>query len=167
MKLDAIGRAFIQSNEGLELEAYLDVAGVPTIGYGTIAYPTGAKVRIGDVCTREQAESFFTHDFEKFEKAVNDLVANKGVRYILDIPLLMQNQFNALVSLAYNIGISGFKGSTLLKLVNSKDRNARGIIEPAFIAWNKIRKNGKLVASDGLTNRRKKEVDLYFSYDRD
>jgi lysozyme len=158
MMLDLKGFAFIRANEGLRLNAYLDSAGVPTIGYGTTRYPDGSNVKMGDVCSQEQATSFFEHDCEAFEKAVNNFVLLS-----VDTQPLTQPKFNALVSLAYNIGAANFARSTLLKAVNSKNRNNRAVIEPNFLVWNKIRKNGGLVVSDGLTNRRKKEVDLYFS----
>jgi lysozyme len=158
MTLDVKGLAFIRANEGLRLNAYLDGAGVPTIGYGTIRYPDGNNVKMGDVCTEEQAMAFFEHDCETFEQVVNNFVLLS-----VDTQPLTQPKFNALVSLAYNIGGSNFARSTLLKAVNSKNRNNRAVIEPNFLVWNKIRKNGGLVVSDGLTNRRKKEVNLYFS----
>lgn len=168
MILDQKGRDFIQSNEGLRLKAYLDGGGLPTIGYGTTIYPTGVKAKMGDMCTKEQANEYFVNDSVKFEVIINRAIINP--KYLDKdylpkslIPELTQNQFNALVSLVYNIGGANFNKSTLLKVINSKDRNNRELIEQNFLSWNKIRINGKLIASDGLTNRREKEVELYFS----
>lgn len=161
MILDSKGKTFIQAREGLDLCAYLDVAGVPTIGYGTTIYPGGNKVKIGDVCTKEQAEEYFTHDVRGFEQSINKYIIISAFKNVLEVPALTQNQFNALVSFQYNTG--GIAGSTLRKTVNSKDRNNKSMIQLNFLSWNKVRENGKLVPSDGLTNRRKKEVELYFS----
>jgi lysozyme len=158
MILDAKGRAFIQENEGLRLKTYLDGGGVPTIGYGTIMYPSGESVKLGDVCTKYQADLYFANDAHKFE-----WIVNKYALLSVDTQPLTQPKFNALVSLVYNIGGTNFAKSTLLKLVNSKERNNREVIELAFLSWNKIRIDGVLTVSQGLTNRRKKEVDLYFS----
>lgn len=154
MKLDATGRVFIESCEGLSLTAYLDVAGVPTIGYGTTIYPTGKKVKLGDVCTASGATNYFSRDLVKFEDAVN-----KNIQ----VPLT-QNQFNALVSFAYNIGagVKGFSGSSVKNGINT-GMMSREEITQCWLRWNKVRINGKLVVSDGLTNRRKKEIELYFS----
>ncbi len=154
MTLDQKGREFIQSLEGLRLNAYLDGAGVPTIGYGTTIYPSGERVKMGNTTTKLHAENYFSHDLIKFEIAVTGHII---------VDWITQNQFNALVSLTYNIGISAFGGSTIKKLVLSPNRNNKEVITPAFLAWNKIRKNGVLIPSEGLTNRRKKEVELYFS----
>lgn len=155
MKLDAKGRVFIQAREALRLTAYPDVKGVPTIGYGTTVYPGGKSVKIGDKCTKQQAEDYFTHDSIEFENAVND--------HVLTISLLTQNQFNALVSLTYNIGENGFADSTICKVVNSAKRNDVNVVSDAFLRWIKIRKDGKLIVVDGLVTRRKKEIELYFS----
>lgn len=166
MILDQKGREFIQANEGLRLKAYLDSGGLPTIGYGTTIYPSGFKVKLGDTCTKEQADSYFIHDISGFESGVSSVILNKkdiDAGVTRDIPILKQNQFNALVSLSYNIGSAAFAKSTLRKVVNSKDRNNQSLISGAFLAWNKVRINGVLEVSDGLTNRRKKEIEMYFS----
>ena len=80
------------------------------IGYGTTVI-NGVKVKKGDTYTVEQAKSYMTQDLKKFESAVNTAAK---------VPL-NQNQFDALVSLTYNIGIGAFKDSTLLKKLNNKD----------------------------------------------
>ena len=153
MRLDATGIKFIQSSEALRLNAYLDVAGVPTIGYGTTIYPNGIKVKIGDVCTQEQADIFFSKDTLGFEKIVSFSITQP----------LTQNQFNALVSFCYNIGAKGFKDSRVRKLINCGNKDNKIALSAAFLSWNKVRKNGTLEVSDGLSNRRKREIDLYFT----
>lgn len=166
MILDKTGREFIQSAEGLRLKAYRDSGGLPTIGYGTTIYPSGFKVKITDTCTPQQADIYFIHDIDQFERSVSGKILNKSdidAGVTRDIPVLTQNQFNALVSLCYNIGSANFAGSTVRKIVNSKDRNNHEKISPAFLAWDKVRVNGVLEYSEGLSNRRKLEVLLYFT----
>lgn len=145
------GVKLITQFEGLKLVAYLDSAGIWTIGYGTIVYPSGIKVKKGDKCTIKQAEEYFTHDLERFEDAVDDLVKSN----------INQNQYDSLVSLAYNIGIGAFSNSTLLKKVN-KNPNDKSIASE-FLKWDKVTVNGVKKSISGLTYRRQKEYQNYFS----
>jgi lysozyme len=147
MKLDLKGVIFLEQLEGLELKAYKCSAGVWTIGLGNTFYEDGSKVNEGDKITKEQAYDLFYLIAAKFEKAIN-----QNVKVVIN-----QNQFNSLFCFVYNIGITGFKNSTLLRLlnINSKDGN----IAKQFLRWNKIA--GK--ESKGLTNRRIKESALYFT----
>jgi len=138
------GINLISSFEGCELKAYLCPAKVWTIGFGTTVYPNGVKVKKGDSYTLEQAKQFKAHDLKRFEKTVNDLVK---------VPLT-QNQFDALVSLTYNIGTGAFEKSTLLKKLNAGDYQGAA---DQFTAWNKG--GGKVL--QGLVNRRAKERDLF------
>ncbi|KQX03557.1 lysozyme [Acinetobacter sp. Root1280] len=130
--------------EGLELKAYDDGVGVCTIGYGTTIYPHGKAVQYGDTCTIEQAKNYMQYDLRRFEQAVSAAV---------NVPL-NQNQFDALVSLSYNIGIGAFKNSTLLKLLNASDYQAAS---HQFDVW--IKAGGKTV--QGLVNRRAVEKTLF------
>lgn len=129
--------------EGLRLEAYKDVAGVWTIGYGH----TGG-VKAGDSITLEQAKQLLDQDLVRFEKAVNDGVKRP----------MTQNQYNAFVSLAYNIGVSGFLGSTALRRFNAGD--VKGAAD-AITWWNQA--GGKVVK--GLVRRRAAERDLFLTPD--
>ena len=104
----------------------------------------GVKVKKGDKCTLEQAKSYFAHDLKSFEKTVNDSVK---------VPL-SQNQFDALVSLTYNIGSTAFKNSTLLKKLNAKDFTGAA---DQFLRWNKG--GGKVLK--GLVRRREAERALF------
>ena len=144
MKLDSAGIDLISQFEGLRLNAYDDGVGVWTIGWGTTVYPNGAKVKKGDSITLEQAKQYKAHDLAKFEKAVNDAVK---------VPL-NQNQFNALVSLAYNIGVSAFTNSTLVKRLNEGNYKAAA---DQFLVW--VNAGGKRM--QGLVNRRNKERELF------
>lgn len=151
MKISPAGLMAIQQYEGLELEAYLDSVNVPTIGYGSTQYVDGRKVRLGDKITQNQAEEIFAYWVANFSTKVDRLVKSR----------VNQQQFDALVSLAYNIGIGAFEASTVLKRV--KANPADQTIRDAFMAWNKGRVKGKLVEIAGLTNRRRNEAKMYFS----
>lgn len=143
MKTSANGINLICGFEGLELKAYDDGVGVWTIGYGTTIV-NGIKVKKGDTCTVEQAKSYMAQDLKKFESAVDTSVK----------VTITQNQFDALVSLAYNIGTGAFKSSTLLKKLNAKDYKGAAA---QFDRWN--RAGGKVM--QGLVNRRAKERKLF------
>lgn len=144
MKISQVGIDLISSFEDTKLQAYDDGVGVWTIGIGTTIYPNGNKVKKGDVCTLDQAKSYFALDLQRFEKAVNS-----G----LTVPV-NQNQFDALVSLAYNIGETAFKESTLLAKLNKG--NFAGAAEQ-FQVWNKG--GGKVLK--GLVRRRAAEKALF------
>jgi lysozyme len=146
-KLDLKGVDLLAQLEGLELQSYKCSAGVWTIGLGSTFYENGSKVKRGDVITKEQAYSLFYLIAAKFERAIAD-----NVRVSIN-----QNQYNALFCLVYNIGITGFKNSTLLRVLNTNPND--GNIAKQFLRWNKIA--GK--ESKGLTNRRIKESSLYFT----
>ena len=132
--------------EGKRLVAYDDGVGVWTIGFGTIKYPNGVRVKKGDTCTLEQAKEYMRHDLIEFEHTVNSSVK---------VPL-NQNQFDALVSLAYNIGSSAFKSSTLVKKLNTGDYQGAA---DQFNVW--INAGGKRI--QGLVNRRDREKLLFLS----
>ena len=146
MLVSNLGIDLICDFEGKRLVAYDDGVGVWTIGFGTTIYPNGIKVKKGDTCTEAQAKSYMAHDLKKFEQAVNGAV---------NIPL-NQNQFDALVSLAYNIGTGAFNKSTLVKKLNAGD--IRGAADQ-FDVW--INAGGKRM--QGLVNRRAREKALYLA----
>ncbi len=148
MKTSENGVNFIKGFEGFRNKPYLCSANVPTIGYGTTIYPDGVKVSLKDLpITESQAIFFLKHDLEKFEKGVISLLGNTKVN---------QNQFDALVSFAYNCGLGNLKASTLLKLVKALPTSEA--IFNQFLRWNKA--GGKEVS--GLTRRRKAEAELYY-----
>jgi lysozyme len=141
----------IKRFEGCKLTAYLCPAGVPTIGYGTIRYSNGEKVKEGDVISSQKALQELTHEINKKAEGVTKLT--KSV-------LLSSNQFDALVSFAYNLGLGALEDSTLLKRVKANPNDPD--IRNQFMKWNKARVNGVLKELAGLTRRRKEEADLYF-----
>lgn len=138
----------IKSFEGFFAKPYLCPANVPTIGYGTIRYPNGQKVKLTDSAIDEKtAENYLMHEVTKKALAV-DAMANDAIN---------QKQFDALVSFVYNCGENALRTSTLLRLVNENPNNPE--IRTQFMRWNKA--DGKVLS--GLTRRRKAEADLYFS----
>lgn len=151
MKTGLNGINTIKKFEGCFLHAYKCPAAINTIGYGTIKYPNGNKVKIGDVITQAQADEYLMHEVNEKAGAVANLL--KGVK-------VNQNQFDALVSFAYNLGTYALQTSTLLKKVRSNPNDPA--IRTEFMKWCKARQNGKLVTLNGLLKRRKEEADLYF-----
>ncbi len=145
MKTSEKGLALIMRHEALSLKAYKCPAGIWTIGYGHTR-----DVKAGDVCTKQQAVEWLMQDVKTAEAAINNA----------HLPI-NQNQFDALVSFVFNVGIGNFKRSTLLKKIraNAFDKN----IEQQFMRWNKARVNGRLKPLRGLTKRRTAESKLYFS----
>lgn len=140
MEISQKGIEFIKKVEGCELKAYKCSSGIWTIGYGH----TGADIKQGKEISLEKAERYLKNDLIRFCKAVNDLVT---------VPLT-QDQFDALVSFVFNIGIGAFASSTLLRLLNQGK-----YIDAAnqFDRW--VYSGGKV--SDGLKARRKKEKELF------
>lgn len=145
MKIDQAGLKFLHDREACRLVSYLDTGGVWTIGWGsTVMF--GNPVRKGMTCTQEEADEQCLKDLADKELCVNRFVG---------VPLT-QNQYNALVSLCYNIGVKAFSKSTLVKKLNQADY--AGAAEQ-FMRW--VYDNGKVV--EGLKNRRKKEKELFLS----
>lgn len=146
MKLNKAGADLIKSFEGCKLDAYKCSANKETIGYGNTFYEDGSPVKMGDKITKERAESLFELIADSFASKVKPLVTAN----------VNSNQFDALVSFAYNCGIANLKSSTLLRKVNANPNDPT--IADEFAKWNKA--GGKVLA--GLTRRRKAESDLYF-----
>ena len=141
MRIDEKGRKLIQGFEGLRLKAYRCPANIPTIGWGHTA-----NVRMGDEITRDEAEDLFTQDIAKFENCVHKYATVE----------LSQNEFNALVSLAYNIGCNALKRSTLLKRLNV---NRKEDAADEMLRWDNA--GGRKLA--GLTRRRNEEREMFLS----
>ena len=143
MRLDEKGYKALHQREGLKLKPYLDTKGVPTIAMGNTYYLNGQKVTMKDrPLTLAEAEQLGRVTADNFAKKVDGLVTAK----------VNQNQYNALVSIAYNIGINGFAGSTFLARVN-RDPNDHNIAS-AIMMW---------VKDKELIGRRCSEVIQYFS----
>lgn len=150
-KLDQSGYEMIMKFEGFRSKPYLCSAKVPTIGYGSTYYQDGAKVTMADKSISEPyAYKLFTIIADEFSEKVARLIKSE----------VNQNQFNSLVSLAYNIGIVAFRNSSLLKMINENPNNP--LIQYKFLAWNKATINGVKKEIEGLTKRRKLELENYF-----
>lgn len=139
------GVALIKRYEGLRLEAYRDLAGILTIGYGS----TGSHVKEGMEITEVEAEALLKRDLARFENGVDAILG--GVPTTSD-------QFSALVSFAFNLGLMALHRSTLMKKHRAGDFAAAA---DQFRSWNKARVNGHLVPIAGLTARREAERNLY------
>jgi len=149
MKTSKNGIDLIASFEGYRDSAYLCPSGVWTIGYGTTKYPNGEKVKQGDICTRQQAEEWKAHDVLRFEA---------NVMKFFSIYQHNQNEFDALVSFAYNIG-----SIDQLTSKNGKTGSrTKAEIAQAIPNYNKGRdKYNNLVILNGLVRRREAEQTLY------
>lgn len=147
MKLSDKGYDLIKKFEGYSDRPYKCPAGIPTIGFGNTYYPNGVKVKLTDKqITKEYANEMLAFVADNFAKDVLKVVKSN----------ITVNQLNALTAFAYNLGMTNFRNSTLLKLVNNNPNDAN--ISKEFLKWNKA--NGKVL--NGLTNRRIAESALYF-----
>ena len=135
----------IKEHEALRLTKYLDQAGKWTIGYGHLIR---AFESFPGPITEEKALGLLVADLAAAESAVN---ANVKVA-------ITQEQFDALVSLAFNIGSGNFRGSSVVRRLNAGDAIGAAA---AFALWNKIEQGGQLVVSQGLVNRRAAEAQLF------
>lgn len=143
-KINQEGVALLAELEGLRTKPYKCTAGVPTIGLGNTYYADGKKVTMRDKeITRQQAYDLFYLIAPTYEKAVNSSVTSE----------ITQEQFNALFCFCYNVGVSAFKKSTLLRVVNKTPNNKELIIN-AFMMW-----KGK---NNILLTRQQKQIKHYF-----
>ena len=124
MKTSPAGRAAIAQREGNKLKAYRDTKGIWTIGVGHTAAAGAPAPKAGMTITAAQSDEILSRDLAGVEAAVNSAVK---------VPV-SQNQFDAMVSLAFNIGNGGFKKSTIVKRLNAGDVAGAGA---AFMMWNK------------------------------
>lgn len=147
MNISQNGINLIKGFEGLRLQPYLDSVGVPTIGYGSTYCICGSKITMqSKPITEAVAEFMLRTNVQIYVDAVN--------KAITKIPT--QNQFDAMVSLCYNIGVGNFSKSTLVKKFNQGD--IQGTADQ-FPRWNLA--GGKVL--QGLVNRRAKERVLFLS----
>lgn len=146
MKTSDKGIALIKKYEGLRLNAYLCPAGVWTIGYG---HTNG--VQKGDKVNEAGATAMLREDLAWAERAVNDAKVK-----------LTQEQFDALVSLTFNIGSGNFRKYWVTPL---RENSNSGALYDKFLSWVKATdpKTGQKVTLPGLVKRRTEEAELYFS----
>ena len=133
---------FIKDFEKCRLTAYMPTPDdVPTIGWGS----TGADVRLGMTWTQTQADERFAADLAHL---------GHGVREALEGAAARQGQFDAMVSLAYNIGLKAFAGSTVLRRHRAGDYDGAA---DAFLMW--VKQKGRTL--NGLVRRRAAEAAIY------
>lgn len=143
MKLDQKGLEALHDREGFKLKPYLDTKGVPTIAMGNTYYLDGRSVTMRDrVLSIQEATKLSEIVANDFSTFVDSKIKAK----------VNQNQFNACVSICYNIGKKGFETSTFLKLIN-KNPNDHNIAS-AIMMW---------VKDIELIGRRCAEVKQYFT----
>lgn len=135
----------IRKFEGCELTAYQDAGGIWTIGYGHTEGVTS-----GMVITQEQAEEFLREDLQDIAPEIINIVS----------ATLNNNQYSALLSFVYNVGIGNFKESTLLKVIDTPNSDNETAIAAQFMRWDQDA-DGVVLA--GLQARRRAEAALYFT----
>lgn len=140
-QINKAGLDLIKKWEGCKLTAYLCPAKIWTIGFGS----TGSHVKPNMTITQDQADELLRSDLRRFEDGVASAI-NEAT----------DNQFGAMVALAFNIGLRGFMQSTVLRKHNAGDHMGAAA---AFGLWNKA--GGKVLR--GLVNRRADEAKLYTS----
>lgn len=149
ISISLMGVEELVHSEGLKLCPYLDSVKIPTIGIGSTFYKDGKKVTMQDKClTKEEAMDLAMYTINK--------IFLPGVLKVVKVPQ-NQNQIDALVNLAYNIGVGALSKSTLIKRINA--RATKDEISAAWRMWNKA--GGKVI--QGLTNRREREIKMYFA----
>lgn len=142
MEISQKGIDLIKRFEGFRSKPYKCPAGVWTVGYGTTRGVTASTPEVNE----EEAEALLRKDVAGFEKQLS---------YILPTTL-KQNQYDAIVSFVYNLGVSAFQGSTLFRVIATfPNDNAR--IRAEFGRW--VHAGGKKL--DGLVKRREAEARLY------
>lgn len=154
MKTSETGLALIRAFEGKRLTGYLDAVKIPTIGWGhtemaggMISYASGektTKVIVGGSISESEARRIHERDMLQFETGVFNLLKRSP----------RQAEYDAMVSLAFNVGIDAFGKSSILRKLNAGDAQGAG---DAFLMWNKA--GGKVLA--GLTRRRNAERALF------
>lgn len=147
-KINAKGLSIVKHFEGVRTTAYQDSVGVWTIGYGHTSMAGPPQVYAGQTITMQQAEDILKADLALFEK---------GVQAAITSPT-NSDQFSAMVSFAFNVGLSALRDSTLLKKHNSRDYSGAA---DEFLRW-VYAGSQKL---PGLERRRKAERALYLSQD--
>lgn len=147
-KTNSSGVAVIKHFEGLRTLAYQDSVGVWTIGYGHTSMAGPPSVSSGMRITEAEAESILRQDLSKFERGVADALTVSTT----------EDQFSAIVSFAFNVGLSAYRDSTLLRKHNAGDFAGAA---DEFLRW--VYAGGQVLA--GLRRRRNAERALYLSQD--
>lgn len=159
MKPSIQGYALIKQFSALCLHAYKDKIGKWMIGYQCAFYEDGTEVKIGDTITKDRASRLLKFVVDDFASYLSCMIKSP----------LRQQQFDALLSLAYDVGIDltddpakdSFANSTILRLVNENPDDP--LIYYEFQKYNTATVNGRKIVLEDLKNKRKTEADLYFA----
>jgi len=146
MKLSQNGYEFISQEEGVKTHAYQDAIGIWTVGIGFIQVD-GTKVTKDTTLSLDSIKTEFFKQIVKYEDTVNNYVTSK----------INQNQFDALVSFSFNLGVGALPSSHLLIKINANPQDST--ITDEFVKWDKA--GGKV--NQSILGRRKREAKLYFS----
>ncbi len=142
LSLSLVGVLLVQQFEGYSEKVYRDVAGIPTVCTGVVTPLKVGTIVTADFCAKADHRGL--------------AVAEAGVRRLVRVPL-SQGQFDATVSLTYNIGVGALGGSTLLRKLNARDYKGACA---EFSRWNRARVGGELRVVHGLTKRRAVEREM-------
>lgn len=142
------GLGLLQMSEGKLNAVYKDPAGILTVCYGH----TGPELRLGQFYTDDQCDTILARDI---------LSHRAGIDKCINLSLT-RNEYDAVLDLAFNVGVTAVCKSTLVRRINSGD-NAGASNE--FLRWNKARVRGKVVVLRGLTKRREAERALFLTPD--
>jgi lysozyme len=139
---------FLTSQEGRENVVYLDDAGNLTVGIGH-KVTKNDSLKLGDTISDAEVDDYFRRDTMQAATALSDIISR-----------LNQNQYDAAISLVFNIGKDAFNNSTLKKYIKNSDTQQN--ISNAWLAWDHEHVNGILTESDSLKKRRQREINLFF-----
>lgn len=156
MRIDSAGVDFIKSVEGHKNNVYLDVAGLPTIGVGHLLTQSELASGTVDIHGKDYTYSKGLSDTQVNELLIQDLLFTElAVNSAVSVDLT-QNQYNALVSFVFNVGVGAFRKSTLLDILNQEDYDGvpKQLKRFVYSAGKKI---------PGLVNRRAREIELWNS----
>lgn len=157
LQLSQKGSDMIKQFEAFISKPYRDAVGIWTIGYGSTYYEDRRKVSPNDAPITEERASELKRNIINmdFAPSVNLMFAHE-----IASGFVGQNQFDALISLAYNIGIKGLASSSVARYIKAGNKKAAA---DAFLAWNKARVGGKLQELKGLTRRRNAERTMFLA----
>lgn len=157
MEMNEDGLRILKQCEGLCLKSYNDPCKIPTIGFGTIIYPSGKKVQLGESCTEAQAIEWLNYELKEKAATIANWTKNNNIK-------LTDNQFSALLCFSYNCGTYPITNSesSLNIAIRSGDIDK---IKKAFLLYNKatVKVLGIKIKKElrGLTIRRNLEYELY------
>ncbi len=145
----------IKSLEDFKPTAYLDSAGVLTIGYGLARnYLDGTPIKLGDVCVETQAATWLKNYLIKHIFLFVDTLLGKY--------LFNDDVYVAISSLLYNVGVNRPGPFFYKALLANRQGNGLELLATAFRMYDKVNVGGKLVVCQGLANRREKEIAVFY-----